>query len=367
MGAVAILMLSAQPPAERAGLSGLPVALGKSPSLPSPAPRTLPGPNLHRPRVQGSPRGALGTVGAATGSVKPALTGVLVSPWYPGLARSGANVGGFLVGAPWSAVQPTSNGSLNTSAIDSMIAAARQAHQRVRLRIGAGIEAPAWAKALGGPPVAVSDPQSGTAGTVGRFWTPAFGAAYSRLQLLLAQRYDGNPTVAEVVVDRCTTVFPEPFLRNADSPATIANLLAAGYSVSADQACQEQEIDAAAVWRSTRSGLAFNPYDSVAPNGVVTADEAFTEQMMSYCRTVLGARCVLENDSIRWPALGFDYARMYQRMQGMGGDISFETALVPRVGDVVRTVRWARSTGASAVQIAAQMPVALTALVSAFG
>lgn len=294
----------------------------------------------------------------ATSSTKPALNGLLVSMWYPGVNSVVTQLGGFIVGIPWSQVQPVQGGPLDTSSIDRVLQYARANGLRIKLRVTAGIDAPAWAKLLGGAPIAVSDPQAGVSGTAGRFWTAAFGQAYDALQAALASRYDGDPAVAEVVIDRCSTVYPEPFLRQAQNQSSVQSLLAAGYTLAADQACQQQEIDAHQAWTTTPSGLAFNPYDSIAADGSSSPDEAYTEQMMAYCRSSLGDRCVLENDSIRYPALGFDYAAMYQHMVGLGGDICFETALPSVVGDVVKTLQWAHGEAASAVEIPTTMPSA---------
>jgi hypothetical protein len=223
----------------------------------------------------------------------------------------------------------------------------------LKVRLLSGIHAPDWAKRLGGAPFGVTDPASGRGGTVGRFWTAEFGAAYAQLQGKLAALYDGVPEIAEVTVSRCTTVFDEPFLREISSPDAPNAYLAAGYTVAADQRCQREEIDAHRVWRRTRSGVAFNPYQFIAADGKARIDEGFTEQMMTYCRTSIGPRCVLENNSIRWPPLTGRYASMYAAMQRLGHPISFQTAAAGRIGDPVQTVVWAAGFGADAVELGA--------------
>ena len=67
-------------------------------------------------------------------------------------------------------------------------------------------------------------------GTVPRFWTGAFGKAYVALQKKLAARYDGNATVAEVVISRCTTFYAEPFIRQTSIASNRKALKQAGYT-----------------------------------------------------------------------------------------------------------------------------------------
>src|SRR5207302_10778253 len=117
----------------------------------------------------------------------------------------------------------------------------------------------------------------------------------------------------------CMTVYDETLLRQAGDPATVHNLLAAGYSVAADKACHQAEISAAQAWMTTPSAFAFNPYQSISATGAVTVDEAYTESVMTTCRSVLGALCVLENNSLRSPSLGGAYPAMYSKMTSLGG------------------------------------------------
>jgi hypothetical protein len=70
-----------------------------------------------------------------------------------------------------------SDGALATAVLDRGLVDARDRGARVKLRILAGVDSPAWAKRLGGSPIGLRDDHDGASGTVPRFWTPAFGAA----------------------------------------------------------------------------------------------------------------------------------------------------------------------------------------------
>ena len=295
---------------------------------------------------------------APSGPLKPVLKGLLDRDGQPPGQYIGAAVRGWVVKVNWKDLQTAPGAPLTANnAIDQAVAAARRLNAGnpslglgLKLRVYTGIYAPDWAKSLGGGPVSVVDPQDQQQGTVGRFWTDDFGRAYADLEQKLAERYDGAPEVREVVVSRCTTFFAEPFIRDKGDKGSIANLLAAGFSFDADQTCHRQEIDAHKVWAQTHSDLDFSPYQNIERKGVRSVDEGFTESMMDYCRTNLGARCVLENNSIRTPVQP-NYAAMYDRMKQMGPPISFQTANPNKIGDLLATLQWAAQEGANSVEL----------------
>ena len=268
----------------------------------------------------------------------------------------------FVVDAPWSELQPTAGGPLAAgnvidqaiTAADSLNAAAGDGKVEIKIRLMAGVDAPAWAQQLGGGPVSLVNPEDGTTGTVGRFWTNAFGQAYDQLWSELAAAYDNVPVIHEITVARCMTFTDEPFLRDISDPANAQSLLAAGFSLTADEQCEQQEIQVGSDWHHTRIGVAFNPYQAVQTDGTATTDEAFTASMMEYCRAQLGPQCVLENNSIRTPPLSGAYAEMYASMEELGPPITFQTATEEKIGNLQSTLEWAATLGADAVELPAQ-------------
>jgi hypothetical protein len=265
-----------------------------------------------------------------------------------------------VVNVYWKDLQPTSGASLAPdNAIDQAITevrslnAAHHTNLGLKIRLFGGIWAPGWVKNLDGAPITITNPQDGGTGTIGRFWTDDYGAAYDQLETLLAAKYDSVPEIREVTISRCTTFYDEPFIRDTTAPLTVTALVGAGYTFAADQTCQQQEIQASTVWKHTHSDLAFNPYQLIAAGGATATDEAFTESMMQYCRQVLGNACVLENNSLRVPPPGAAYVSMYAAMQSLGSPIAFQTATAARAGDLTQVLSYAASLRASSVELPA--------------
>jgi hypothetical protein len=308
----------------------------------------------------------------STPGVKPLIRGLVdrnVAPPATNLDASSINV-------PWSTLE-TTKGVLVPTADDPIWAAAQASGcTPIRIRVLAGIATPDWVLSDSGGGIAVINPYSDTPGTAGRFWTNAYKTDYDQFEKLLAARYESVPNIVEFVVSRCALFYPEPFIIGTSQPENDTNLLAAGYTEAADQQCQQEEIATAkADWPTTRVGVSFNPYQTLvsatdSPGYTTGVDEAYTEQVMAYCRYELGARCVLENDSIRDPISGLpsQYAQMYAAMSGesgpidltlnaidksvtLGAPIAFQTATAPNIGDFWGTLLWARQMHASSVEL----------------
>ncbi|MEJ3745118.1 hypothetical protein WEI85_17710 [Actinomycetes bacterium KLBMP 9797] len=244
----------------------------------------------------------------------------------------------FVVRVNWSALQPTREagtnhgGDLVTTAIDDALDAAAAAGMAVRLRVNGGIHAPQWAKELGGTTPLPWHADGVQIGTVGRFWTDEYGAAYQNLQDRLAELYDDHPQLLDVVIARCTTEFTEPYIRQTNHLLlNQPGLQAANYTGAADDECHRDEIDAHQVWQRTRSYLAFNPYQRIHEGTWTTSvDTAFTKQMIDYCRQSLGERCVLGNNSLD-PDRPATYYDMYAYIAAKGGPIGYQTATAEKV------------------------------------
>lgn len=291
-------------------------------------------------------------------AIKPLMQGLIDRDGLAaGPPRSA--VRNFVVNVGWAEMQPEPDGPITIgNPIDQAIVDARQAAMadggvqvRVKVRLLSGVQAPEWVKHLDGPPVALWEMGGGRFRTIGRFWSEGFGLAYRDLQERLAARYDTVPEVAEVTASRCTTIYAEPFLRQAGDPGSVQALLDAGYSAEADARCLREQIEAHGPWRLTRTSVSFNPYQEILADGTSSVDDELTEHIMGYCRQVLGPRCVLENNSIRWPPLGNAYTAMYADMARFGPPLTFQTAAPDRIGDWRRTLGWAVEQGANAVEL----------------
>ncbi|MBV8959909.1 MAG: putative Ig domain-containing protein, partial [Actinobacteria bacterium] len=290
-------------------------------------------------------------------AVKPVLKGLLDRQGRPDDANL-AQLDGWVVRVDWAALQPTPFGPIDTNnAIDQAIAQVRtlapQYTMHLKVRVLAGTSAPDWAKQLDGGPIQLD---SSAGDSIGLFWSTDFASAYADLQSKLAALYDDTPEISQVEITQCTIWTGEPFLRDAGTPQTVSALLAFGYTAEADSTCQQQEVDAHQVWAHTRSGLAFNPYQHIYPDGSSSTDEPFTESMMTYCRSSLGLRCVLANNSIRSTPQGPSYTDMYNAMQANGRPMAFQTAAPDRIGDWYQALSFAVQLGANSIELARDYP-----------
>src|SRR5207302_6974679 len=115
-------------------------------------------------RSTATPRATEGSATTpATASLKPTIHGLMDRDGPPP-ERFAAAVTSFVVNAPWSELQPTPGGPLSRdNVIDTAVAQARTLSTRghdvgVKIRLLGGIDAPEWAKELGGAPLRVNDP-----------------------------------------------------------------------------------------------------------------------------------------------------------------------------------------------------------------
>jgi len=290
-------------------------------------------------------------------TVKTPLAGLIDRNAIPTDDLAGP-ITGFVVDVPWRDLQPVRGGAIAANnAIDKAIRDVRALNRRtgqdvaIKLRVRAGVDAPDWAKQLGGSPIAISDAQDGVGGTIGAFWIEAFGAAYADLQVKLADRYDRVVEIGEVSISRCTTVYAEPFLRNIRDPDSVGQLTSRGFDTASDLTCLFDQIDAHLAWETTRSSLALNPYQAIAESGATTIEPEVTSRVIDYCRFVLEDRCVLGNNSIRWPPLEGRMEAMYAEIESFGAPITYQTAAPARVGDLPATIAWAIDRGACSVEL----------------
>jgi hypothetical protein len=264
---------------------------------------------------------------------------------------------GLVVHVPWSVLQPVEGEPIPLgNPVDEAIQAAVDFNDRhpeapiaLKLRVQAGIFAPDWLKERTG--TAFVRNVSGVlqhSGDTYLWWKPEARQAYDALMAELAGRYDGEGLIREVQISRCTTIFEEPFLRQRRDPESFANLLAAGLTAELDLQCHHEQIEAHNVWTHTRSALAVNPYQHPDHN---QPDVAFAVDMMHYCRAVLGARCLLENHSMKEAERGSDYDELYTAMAAFGRPLVIQTETPHKVGDLSVVVDDALALGAEAIEL----------------
>jgi len=294
-----------------------------------------------------------------TGAARPATVSGLKLPLLGLLDRQGAPsasfysvLDGFVVNVSWASLQTSAGGPITSNnAIDKAIGQvtslnATGAHLALKLRIFAGESAPTWAKSIGGTPLAGDRAQ-----TIGRWWTPAYEAAYAQLQVLLAAKYDSVPQIREVTIGGCMTQYVEPLLKNDFSTgASLAGIQAAGYTTALDVACEKASIDAGKAWATTRQDFSFNPFNDGITNPNA-GGQAITLSLISYCRSALGATCILENNSLRVASQSALYDQMYAAIKAGGLNVCFQTATLVKVGSLVGTLSKGAGLGAGSIEL----------------
>lgn len=302
------------------------------------------------------PSAACGPAGAGRGPVR----GLVVIDDVSGVDDL---VQGVSVNVPWSQLQPVAGGPLvHPNPVDEALRAAASfpgACTGVKLRVLAGVESPAWAKELGGPPVPLELSYDLRRGQAPRFWQTAFGQAHDELQRLLADAYDDHPLLREVAVSRCTTFYAEPMVRQGYDRASVAALLAAGYTAAADERCQEEQLAGMAVWQQASVLLALNPYERVTGTGTLEVDAPYAVGVGQRCRELFGQRCVVSNNSLRWPLLGGEYVPLYAGMRALGRPLAFQLAAPGRIGELDAVLEHAVDVGAGSVELTRSSVLAL--------
>jgi hypothetical protein len=210
---------------------------------------------------------------------------------------------GIVVNETWAQLEP-SRGHLSLAPLRQALAAVlayNHAHRghglSVKLRLWGGFTAPDWAKSLGGKsPITFATPTA--KGTTGRWWTPAYRAAWSSFLHSLASRYDGNPLIRSVAVSSCATLTAEPFVQSPSLPLH-NTLFAAGWSSAAQQRCLQGAFADYSGWKRTSIDYTFNPFVTYTPGKAAgTPEPTFTSQVMATCANLhrtTGRTCILSN------------------------------------------------------------------------
>lgn len=240
--------------------------------------------------------------------------------------------GGMVVNVRWDQLQPDGPTTIVTgNPIDQalqQVAAFNRKYPNapigVKLRVWGGFTAPIWAQMIGGQPIFV-DAQDGRMGTVGRWWEPAYIAAWRDLQTMLASTYDGNALVREVAVTSCAAATDEPFVP-FDSSA-IAALQAAGYTDALQESCLTGAVADYEPWTTTPIDFTFNPFHRV--DSKPDFDPGFTNTVMALCAS--SPHCILSNHALNDPLAAadstvYDEIQMLYAADPLRTTVDFQTA-----------------------------------------
>ncbi len=305
-----------------AGCSSSPVSSPQpsspnAPSVPSSSPRAInnASPVTNPPGVKPALTGLIDMgIQASYGGDQPFLT-VNVSEVAPYVG----DFSGIVINENWGQLEP-SQGVYNWSDLDSSLSALtafNEAHPTgqlyAKLRIFGGNGAPDWAKAIGGPPISVT--LKNHPRTYGRWWTPAYEAAWSDFQHAMAARYDTNPLIRAVSVGSCASSTGEPFVTEPGK-ASISVLEAAGWTSSAQQSCLQNALSDYSGWKTTPIEFAFSPFEDFS-GYTFEPDPTFMTQIMTACVNSLargGPECIPGNNALSDNSLSSKSAPAYQEI-----------------------------------------------------
>lgn len=243
----------------------------------------------------------------------------------------------------WSDLQTSAGGALvHPNPIDTWLQKGLPGH--CRLFFGPG--SPAFALAMG--KVVMHDPTDNKTVTVANWWQADVMDAQADLVSRLAAAYDGKLSL--IFMATPMGLYAEPMIRDIQDAQTRKNLLTAGYTTARDKVAFARMLDTFSVFKQTRLGLAFNPYQTVNPDGGSGVDVDYTIGFMDTFRGRFGEQAHVQNNSIRTPLLPGKYTAMYDHMRGLKPS-GYQTATEARVGDFQHTVEWAISQGAHSVEL----------------
>lgn len=297
-------------------------------------------------------------------STKPALVGFLDRKGVPKsdfrTYRGKPLVNNYVVDVEWNKIEKN-KGTYDFSSIQGKIDAATATRSQIRMRVFSGRFAPDWLKReLGSVTWKETEDLEKGVFQIPKFWTTAYQTEYKKFLTALSSRYDGNPRVSEITMAMCMTTYAEPMIRQTRSVENKNNALSNGYSYLDDYGCLKNEVSlfdnrpdsvtAGRLFANTRVTLAVNPFQGFNPPSGRNAMND-TLSFMRYCRDVLGSRCVLGNNSIRYPAISGSYGQIYTQQKALGKTLYYQTATPPKIGDWKRTMEWAIAQGASSIEL----------------
>lgn len=149
--------------------------------------------------------------------------------------------------------------------------------------------------------------------------------------------------------------YAEPMQRGLASPVTRDNLRAAGFTADKDLVAQRRLISSLARFKSTRVGIAFNPYQRLNPDGSWVSDKDTMVTLMTEFRAAV-PNGVLHNCSFRESFLKNPVTAnggVYGAMFALGAPYSVQTAMLSLVGNLRLCLNYLSGAGFHAVELPA--------------
>ncbi|BCJ49240.1 hypothetical protein Asp14428_07150 [Actinoplanes sp. NBRC 14428] len=319
---------------------------------------------------------AVASLPAAVAHAAPArgrITGLLAREPDQLLDPPDGRLHGFVQPLTWAEAQPTAGGPISPAAVAKLEAAVDLARDRgypkIKLRLLAGHQSPAWALALGGGPIADwLEPENGKKFVVPRWWCPQFLDAYAAFLTALAPHLTA-PEWCEATVAGTTTIFAEPLIHQLGVADNRSKALEAGYTDVRDRDALYKAIaDQHAAFSpfGISSSVAYNPWQMINDKERLEVRMEETITAMNYQRTLAGNAGIWANNSLMVRQLPDgtleqarpDYQRLYDHMiagAAGGHPIQFQTATLAKITDAggtpLATATWAANGGGLSVEL----------------
>jgi hypothetical protein len=243
----------------------------------------------------------------------------------------------------WSALEATRD-TMDPAPIQELLdGASSRGLPGIRLRLMLGKDSPAWAKALGDGPVPYLETQGGMTGSIPDLWDPVFQEEARELHAWIAAQFDEDPRLLLVFAAGGMTWYAEPLIRGVSSPENRESLVAAGYTIEADKALQQAQLDWMLPFERTPVGLAYNPLSTIRADGTAGSEMEFAGELMDQHIALFGARTVLQNNSIQSSFIASPppLYELFRARVSEPGSQQFQPAAAVRIGDPQATARWA--------------------------
>jgi hypothetical protein len=312
--------------------------------------------------------------GPRTGSPSPSASPSLaeIAPLIEGLAGRNTPVPEPFVGswnpaASWADLQPNGPATelVHPNPIDDAIAASASNGKEIRVRLETGYRSPTWLKAAVGTVTICDPPGGGSAASIGcfdvpRWWTRAWRSYHDDLIRRVGAEYDGR--VALFHACSVATVYCEPFLRQAagtsvQAETTRTNLAGAGYSATGDRASWAAAIRSWAIHLSvSRVAIAINPGQLYHPatGRWKLASMTYTRRVTDLFVRALGARAVVQNNSLNAQRYAGDYADLYAYLRDLwlaGTPVALQLSSAVYIDDLRAVMETAVQLGAHLVEL----------------
>ncbi len=323
-------------------------------------------------------------------NIKPQIGGLLIRHFNEWIAYHTINdadslkyTPGFVVDVNWSDLQSYKNAPINPNIIDTAISFVQQVNAmypdlnlHLKIRLYCGCFSPAWVinsnPLFHKPGVGYENtPQSDT--IMACWWKKDFLKDFKDLEKKLAAKYDTVKVLEEVTTSACGTFSAETIVHQFSGQTTgsnsknnavylynIQHALAAGFTNNADINAQKTSMDAMHAWKHTRVEFIFDSYEYINSDTTVTLRNDISKQLIDYFITSFGKQAVLGNNSIRQSTDSaylpggitydlFEYMSDYRKNNNI--PLTFQTALIDRVGNLPATIQECINFNAGCVEL----------------